>query len=106
MINALTILLDCADIWKNGQKKEGVYNITIPTRVEPVQVYCAKNGWTVFQSRGQFGNPENYFVRNWNEFEAGFGVPGLFSFTCLSCIYLFAANYLLVYLQAKNIGWD
>ena len=33
-------------------------------------------GWTVLQSRGDFGNPEDYFYRSWNDYENGFGEPG------------------------------
>ena len=32
--------------------------------------------WIVIQSRGQFGNPQNYFNRDWDECVDGFGVPG------------------------------
>ena len=39
--------------------------------------YCTIDGWTVIQSRGQFGNPENYFDRGWNAYENGFGDPGM-----------------------------
>ena len=39
-------------------------------------VYCDPDGWTVIQSRGQFGNPQEYFLRNWDEYERGFGEPG------------------------------
>jgi len=32
-------------------------------------------GWTVLQRRGDFGNPENYFYQNWDNYENGFGNP-------------------------------
>ena len=35
-----------------------------------------KGGWTVIQSRGQFGNPPDYFSKDWANYKAGFGVPG------------------------------
>ena len=38
--------------------------------------YCLDDGWMVVQSRGQFGNPDDYFYRGWDEYVAGFGVPG------------------------------
>ncbi len=34
------------------------------------------DGWTVIQSRGQFGNPGDYFLRGWDSYVKGFGVPG------------------------------
>ena len=37
---------------------------------------CLEGGWLVIQTRGQFGNPEDYFLRGWDEYVAGFGVPG------------------------------
>ncbi len=40
------------------------------------RVFCDADGWTVFQSRGQFGNPLDYFYRGWDAYEEGFGVPG------------------------------
>ena len=41
-----------------------------------VNVYCLQGGWTVFQSRGQFGNPTDYFNKPWVEYQTGFGIPG------------------------------
>jgi len=41
-----------------------------------VAVKCSEGGWTVFQSRGQFGNPSEYFDRLWADYVNGFGVPG------------------------------
>lgn len=37
---------------------------------------CLEDGWTVIQSRGQFGNPVDHFYRMWDDYVAGFGVPG------------------------------
>ena len=39
--------------------------------------YCLQDGWTVIQSRGQFGNPPDYFNKTWAEYQAGFGTPGM-----------------------------
>ena len=38
-------------------------------------IYCLQDGWTVIQSRGQFGNPTDYFNKTWAEHRAGFGTP-------------------------------
>ena len=40
-----------------------------------MKVYC-KDDWTVIHSRGQFGNPIDYFDRSYEEFEDGFGEAG------------------------------
>ena len=37
---------------------------------------CTEDGWTVIQSRGQFGNPETFFKRDWRQFSKGFGTAG------------------------------
>ncbi len=41
-----------------------------------VRVFCDEDGWTVFQSRGQFGNALEYFYKGWKDYEDGFGEPG------------------------------
>ena len=38
--------------------------------------HCTSQGWKVIQSRGQFGNPEDYFWRTWAEYKEPFGEPG------------------------------
>ena len=38
--------------------------------------FCDTEGWTVFQSRGQFDNPPNFFIKPWQNFKEGFGTPG------------------------------
>ena len=61
----------------NGRQNtaSGVYNINFGNEVKPV--YCDMNtaggGWTVIQRRGDFGNPQDYFLRNWTEYKNGFG---------------------------------
>ncbi len=76
--SSIYFFVDCAEIWKKGHKSPGVYYIEIPNdgQMTTVPVYCADDGWTVFQSRGQFGNPVDYFNRVWYDFEHGFGEPG------------------------------
>ena len=32
-------------------------------------------GWTVIQRRGDFGNDQDFFLRNWTEYRNGFGSP-------------------------------
>ena len=38
---------------------------------------CSEDCGIVIQSRGQFGNPEDYFNRGWEEYADGFGEPGI-----------------------------
>ena len=56
------------------ENAQGIYNLTVTNMEFPV--YCTEDGWTVIQSRGQFGNPIDYFFRGWDEYEKGFGTPG------------------------------
>ena len=32
-------------------------------------------GWTVLQRRGDFGGPENFFLKKWDDYRDGFGNP-------------------------------
>ena len=68
---ASAYLKDCSDV----SNSSGIYSIHVDSKTE-VEVECLEGGWTVIQSRGQFGYPSNYFDRGWTEYEAGFGVPG------------------------------
>ncbi len=54
--------------------KEGIKTIYIKN--QPVEIYCDEDGYTTIQSRGQFGNPEDYFYRNWTNYLYPFGTPG------------------------------
>jgi hypothetical protein len=71
----VTTYEDCTAIQKaNPQAKSGTYGITIPNKVNPVQVYCdmdtSNGGWTVLQRRKD-GSVN--FTRNWNDYKYGFG---------------------------------
>ncbi|CAL1300201.1 unnamed protein product [Larinioides sclopetarius] len=72
--------LDCSEIMKSGVTESGVYAIYPRSRVsggKSIEVYCDMvtdgGGWTVIQRRGEYGNSEAYFVKNWNEYKEGFG---------------------------------
>ena len=57
----------------------GEFDIQIdgdPSGQQPLKVHCDPDGWTVIQSRGQFGNPVDHFYRGWDEYLNGFGNPG------------------------------
>jgi len=63
---------DCYEIEKS-HSLPGVYNIK--SLETPTPVFCKADGWTVIQSRGQFGNPKEYFAKTWAEYVSGFGEP-------------------------------
>ena len=70
------LITDCFDVYQQNKSLPGVY----PIRVDPktnVKVSCLEEGWTVFQSRGQFKNPAGFFYKNWTDYEGGFGTPGI-----------------------------
>lgn len=50
--------------------KMGGGMVSVPCEFDP----DGRGTWTVFQRRGQFGNPERYFSdKPWDEYQAGFG---------------------------------
>ena len=67
---------DCHEVYEAGLPLPGVYTI-YPNEFTSVEVYCIEEGWTVIQSRGQFGNPQDYFERLWDDYVVGFGQPGM-----------------------------
>ena len=66
---------DCYDVHQQNKPLPGVYPIQVDAQTT-VNVSCLASGWTVFQSRGQYGNPTDYFFKGWSDYEAGFGEPG------------------------------
>ncbi len=67
---------DCADVARHqgASHRAGVYSLRLGSSIVPV--FCDADGWTVFQSRGQFGNSVGYFYRGWDDYLYGFGIPG------------------------------
>ena len=53
----------------------GIYTIQVDLQTTE-NVYCMADGWTVIQSRGQYGNGEIFFYKTWEEYKDGFGTPG------------------------------
>lgn len=71
--------VDCSDIYLNGNREDGVYQIWPQSRITkgPLTAYCHMSsdggGWTVIQRRGDFDSPQDYFYQDWNTYKAGFG---------------------------------
>ena len=57
--------------------ESGVYPILVAGK--NISVYCDMEteggGWTVLQRRGDFGNPDDFFLRRWRGYKEGFGDP-------------------------------
>jgi hypothetical protein len=60
----------CVDVKavKGGSFAAGVHTITPGSYATNVQ--CDADGWTVIQSRGQFGNPQDFFFKDWAMYKA------------------------------------
>ena len=67
----------CLDLREEGRRRSGIYELQFGD--EKRNVFCDMStlggGWTVIQRRGDFGNPPDYFLRNWTEYRNGFGRP-------------------------------
>ncbi|XP_043934463.1 fibrinogen-like protein 1 [Protopterus annectens] len=65
---------DCAEIYRQGIKDNGIYTIQPVTSKHPFEAFCDMitdgGGWTVFQRR-QDGSVE--FNQTWQEYKQGFG---------------------------------
>ena len=70
-------MTSCLDKRKEGKRQSGVYELQFGD--EKRNVFCDMQtlggGWTVIQRRGDFGNPSDFFLRNWTEYRNGFGRP-------------------------------
>lgn len=68
---------DCYDIYQNGERRTGVYEIyPFPDISKPAEVKCDMDllggGWTVIQYRSR-NNTRLNFNTTWNEYRDGFG---------------------------------
>ena len=68
---------DCYDVFLSNGSLPGIYTIQ-PDSEHQFEAYCLSDGWTTIQSRGQFGNPKDFFLRKWDDYVTGFGEPGRF----------------------------
>lgn len=77
---------DCYDVHKAKKPLPGIYTLE-PDSHHKFDAHCLEDGWTVIQSRGQFGNPKDYFLRKWDAYVKGFGEPGKEHWIGLNNIY-------------------
>ena len=89
---------DCEQAMLHSDFLPGVHNMTFEYlgMNRSYTGVCNGDGFTVFQSRGQFGNPVNYFtIKPWADYVAGFGTPGDYSSSCLPTAMSRAENILI-----------
>jgi len=71
--------MDCDEVLKCGHNRSGVYQIWPRNRIilGSINVFCDMEtnggGWTVFQKRGNFQRPKDFFNKTWHEYKTGFG---------------------------------
>ena len=68
----------CSDlVERNLISESGLATITVAG--DDITVYCDMEtyggGWTVLQRRGDYGNPGNFFLKEWEQYKFGFGDP-------------------------------
>ncbi|XP_075412542.1 angiopoietin-2 isoform X1 [Tenrec ecaudatus] len=70
------VFRDCADAFKSGLKKSGVYTLTFPNSTQEKKAFCdmesSGGGWTFIQRR-EDGSVD--FQKTWKEYKLGFGNP-------------------------------
>ena len=62
-------------MFKANGNLPGIYTLR-PDSAHQFEAYCLEGGWTAIQSRGQFENPQDMFLKKWDEYVKGFGEPG------------------------------
>jgi len=91
----------CQDVFEDGNHESGVYTLHIGGTTK--SVYCDMTteggGWAVIQNRGDFGAPQDYFKKNWNEYKNGFGDPEKDFWLGLEGMHLMGKQQLLIELE-------
>ena len=69
---------DCYEVYKYGRLLPGIYILQTGPAIY-IKAKCLEGGWTVIQSRGNYENSIDYFLKGWEKYVNGFGDPSMSS---------------------------
>ena len=69
---------DCFEVHQKKMPLPQFYQlVSVSANYKIPKVQCLEEGWLVVQSRGPFGNPQDFFFKkNWEDYAKGFGKSG------------------------------
>jgi len=63
-----------------GDMQDMTFELQSMTTIKTV-VFAEGGGWTVLQRRGDYGSPDDFFLKKWVDYKGGFGDPSKVRFS-------------------------